>query len=308
MTFKSGKIRLLATVFSVLGVVGSATIASAQEQIRLNPNYKAQDTEAISTGNNNLISSEFSEEFNQFLSTSDDDGQYILLKDPEEGNKPLISLNPEKKQESVLRLNQNYTYTPSLSFGITDALAGSVTPSLSSQTFGGSELVLSVESAEQNDLVSNNAKAFSFRVGSSFMRTAETRYAMLLNNEIFSQQAYNLSLGVGYSGFKLGASFSRNDNVISADLSGYDIGLGYTADNWSATLNMGEYNRASSILLNSEYDVFNSISAYQLGAAYRLFPNISLTGRFTYYSYGSELDSLAIEDVKSLMFGTNLSF
>nr|WP_276515139.1 porin [Pseudemcibacter aquimaris] len=187
-------------------------------------------------------------------------------------------------------------------------MASAANPSILSRAVGGSEIVLSLESSDPNTLVKNDSKALSVRIGSSFMRSAESRYAMLLNNGIFTQQAYNLSLGIGYSGFRLGASFSRNENRIAADLSGYDVGIGYFADRWSANLRMAEYNRTNSILLNSEYDVFDTISAYELGAAYRLFPNISLTGRFTYYSYGAEVDSLAIEDVKSLMFGTNVSF
>ena len=45
-----------------------------------------------------------------------------------------------------------------------------------------------------------------------------------------------------------------------------------------------------------------------LKAAYRLFANVNLTGRFTYYSYGFGNDLAPIDDVKSLIFGTNLSF
>jgi hypothetical protein len=71
---------------------------------------------------------------------------------------------------------------------------------------------------------------------------------------------------------------------------------------------MGEYNRERSLLLSDTYNIFDSISAYELGAAYRLLPNINLTGRFTYYSYGIGDDIVPIDDVKSLIFGTNVAF
>ena len=41
---------------------------------------------------------------------------------------------------------------------------------------------------------------------------------------------------------------------------------------------------------------------------HKLFSNVSLTGRFTYYSYGMGSEFAAVNDVQSLIFGTNLSF
>ncbi|MDG1003449.1 MAG: hypothetical protein P8N58_01070, partial [Emcibacteraceae bacterium] len=60
--------------------------------------------------------------------------------------------------------------------------------------------------------------------------------------------------------------------------------------------------------LSQDYNIFDHISAYELGAAYKLFSNVSLTGRFTYYSYGMGSEFAAVNDVQSLIFGTNLSF
>ncbi|MDG1708039.1 MAG: porin [Emcibacteraceae bacterium] len=307
MTNFGNKIRFIATMIGVTGTLITAASAYGQEQIRLNPNYKGPVDQDLIVGSNEIITENLNDDFIQFLNTSDDDGQYILLTEPEEGKRPIISLSAEQKSAPNVTVNQEYVFNPSISFGLSPSLIGSSEASFNNNSIGGSQIVISIDgSDDKNPFAKNNA--VSLRIGSSFMRTTGNRYSMYLQNGLTSQQAYNLSLGVGYSGFQFGASFSRNDNMISSDLSGYDVGLGYFAKNWSANLRMGEYNRERSLLLSDTYNIFDSISAYELGAAYRLFPNINLTGRFTYYSYGIGDEVVPIDDVKSLIFGTNVAF
>lgn len=308
MTILGEKIRFITTLISATGMLFAAASAYAQEQIRLNPNYKGPTEEVSILESNEITTEDLGNDFIQFLNTSDDDGQYIFLTEPEEGKRLVISLSDETLSSTTLSVDQEYIYNPSLSFGFSSSIIGSSSVSLFNNSIGGSQIVFSLDnsSSDQNPFAKNNA--VSLRIGSSFMRTSGNSYTMYLQNSIMAQQAYNLSLGFGYSGFQFGASFSRNENIISPDLSGYDVGFGYFSEKWSANLRMGEYNREHSLLLSERYNIFDSISAYELGAAYRLFPNINLTGRFTYYSYGFGGDVIPMDDVKSLIFGTNVSF
>jgi hypothetical protein len=307
LTNLSENIRFIATVIGATGSLFVAASAYGQEQIRLNPNYNGPSEDAAMLNGDTITTDNIGDNFIQFLNTSDDEGQYILLTEPEEGQRPIISLSDNKNSDPSLSVNQEYIFNPSISFGLS-SLTGASTSSMSNRSVGGSQIVISLDkSLDDNSALTKN-NAVSLRIGSSFMRTTGNRYSMYLQNGLTGQQAYNLSLGVGYSGFQLGASFSRNNNMISSELSGYDVGFGYFGNNWSANLRMGEYSNERSILLSNEYNIFDSISAYELGAAYRLFPNINLTGRFTYYSYGFGDDIVPIDDVKSLIFGTNVAF
>ena len=301
-------IRAFAILFSMSGALFVSSFAHADEKIRLNPNYKGPTEQNSSFNNSEIITEDLGQDFIQFLDTPDDDDQYIHLKEPENDNRSIISLSDNNNSGYSFSFDQEYQYSPSLSFDMTSPLSGYTGANLFSHNTGGSRAVFSLgeNNGSNNQLLKNSS--LKFFVGSSFIQPGSDRYSMLLQNGLLGQRAYNVSFGVGYSGFELGASFSRNDNLLSADLSGYDLGLGYIGRNWSANLKVGEYNNGPTALVASDLGAFNNISAYELGAAYRLFPNISLTGRFTYYSYGVGSEVMPIDDVKSLIFGTNFSF
>ena len=117
-----------------------------------------------------------------------------------------------------------------------------------------------------------------------------------------------MSFGLGYSGFQIGASMSRNSSLLSRNLTGYDFGMGYEWESWSANLRFGEYKRGRSFIIQPDNNLFDKYSAFEIGAAYSIFPNLNLTGRFTYYSHGLSKDLEPVDDIKTLIFGTNLSF
>jgi hypothetical protein len=169
-------------------------------------------------------------------------------------------------------------------------------------------MVLSLSSSDALSTRLNKNKSFRVLLGSSYLQSNIGDYSGLLNKDLKAQKSYNLNFGIGYSGFHLGGSFSRNDYLFSSDLSGFDLGLGYISEKWSADLRVGEYNRKQSLLLSPEYNVFDNVSAYEVGGALRLFSNVSLTGRFTYYSYGQQGEVIPLDDVKTFIFGTNLTF
>lgn len=308
MIIKDKNIRIIATFFSMLGAFLVSSIAHADEKIRLNPNYKGPTEQNSPLDNQEIITEDLGQNFIQFLETSDDDDQYIQLKDLNNTIRPIVSLSDNNNAGYSITVDQEYQYNPSLSFDISSPLSGYSSASLFSNNIGGSRAVFSLgkKNGTNNELLSGST--LQFFIGSSFIQSNTDRYSSLYQNGFLGQEAYNVSLGVGYSGFQIGASFSRNDNLLTPDLSGYDLGLGYVGRNWSTNLRFGEYNNGPAALITSDMGMFDNISAYELGAAYRLFPNLNLTGRFTYYSYGVGSEVMPIDDVKSLIFGTNFSF
>jgi len=256
---------------------------------------------------------ELRDDFLQFINPQEEAEQYILLTNPEERGSSLTALGKNnKKSAPLLQVNHEYRYNPSISFNLpstSPAIAGNLkTGLLSSSGQGGSQFVVSLNTSRKERSPFKSSKSLELVVGSSFINASTNRYAAFINEGLLTQRAYNLSLGLGYSGFRLGASYSRNDFLFSSDMSGFDLGFGYVGDSWSANLRMGEYNKSPSLLLSQDYNIFDHISAYELGAAYKLFSNVSLTGRFTYYSYGMGNEFTAVNDVQSLIFGTKLSF
>lgn len=292
----------------ILGTFGALVVscfAMADDKIRLNPNYVQPDS---SLNSDKIVTESLENEFNLFLSLPRDSeiDQYIQLTDQKKSNSSVLSLNSDNgKKPSLLQLNQEYIYQPSLSFNLPSS---TLSFGNNNNAIAGSQMILSLSSPDTLSNRLNNTKAFKVFLGSSYLKTTLGDYTNLLSSDLTAQQSYNLTFGLGYSGFRLGASFSRNNYLFSSDIEGFDFGLGYTGDSWSADLKVGEYSRDRSLLLSSNSDLFDNVSAYELGGALRLFPNVSLTGRFTYYSYGQQNDIIQLDDVKTLMFGTNLSF
>lgn len=285
-----------------------SSVAYGDDRILLNPNYKGPSEPNSSHFNSDIVTEELGQDFIQFLDTPDDDDQYILLKETESNNRPIISLNENKNSTPSINFEHEYLYSPSLSFDLSNSLVGYSGTNFLNHNIGGSRAVISLGANDRGSNQLAKDSTVKLFIGSSYMQANSNRYSMLLQNGLLGQRAYNVSLGIGYSGFQLGASFSQNDNLFSADLSGYDLGLGYVGSNWSANLKFGEYNSGPSQFITSDLGMFENISAYELGAAYQLFPNINLTGRFTYYAYGVGSEVMPIDDVKSLIFGTNVSF
>lgn len=303
----TGKIRITTLMISLMIPQWVGFSALADDKIRLNPAYKAPTNQTSFLNVDTTETDNIRNEFIQFLNPYEEDGQYIQLTEPEKRGPDIISLGDANvKKAPLFQVNHEYRYDPSISFNLpttSQALGSNFSDGL-----GGSQLILSLNPSRRQGTKLDKVHSLELILGSSYSRAPVNRYSALLNHNLLSQNAYNLSLGLGYSGFRLGASFSRNDSLFSADMTGYDLGFGYMGDSWSANFKVGEYSQDRSLLLSKGYNIFEHISAYELGAAYRLFSNVSLTGRFTYYSYGMDNDLAPLEDVKSLILGTNLSF
>lgn len=301
------KIRIATILIGLMIPQWGASSALADNKIRLNPAYKAPVDQTSFLSSETAETDDIRSDFIQFLNPHEEDEQYIQLTEPEKRETKIISLGDSHvKRTPLFQVNHEYRYDPSISFNLPNT--SPATSSNLSGGLGGSQVILSLNPSRRQGTDLDKVNSLKLILGSSYARTPVDRYASMLNNNMLSQRAYNLSLGLGYSGFRLGASFSRNDFLFSSDMTGYDLGFGYMGNSWSANFKVGEYRKDRSLLLSQDYDIFEHISAYELGAAYRLFSNVSLTGRFTYYSYGMDGDFAPFEDVKSLILGTNLSF
>ncbi len=294
----------------IIGILGANTMISgaiAQERIRLNPAYKAPSAEELSTINNDL----FAEDFNQFLNTQPETEQFVQLKEPEDRDTSSNSLDlSPTKSAPLLQLDHQYQSTNSLLFGISpNVISNGMDQGLFSSGAAGSKLILSLNPSRQETSAFNQPRKLELSIGSSFVNKPLNGSNPIMYSGLSSQRAYNLSFGLNYSGFNIGASISRDSTLYMPQLRGFDLGFGYSGESWSANFRVGEYSRNNEqLLIGSGFNLFENVSAYELGAAYRLFSNVNLTGRFTYYSYGLSGEIAPLDDVQSLIFGTNLSF
>jgi hypothetical protein len=127
-------------------------------------------------------------------------------------------------------------------------------------------------------------------------------------NQINNRQVYNLSLDVGYAGFKIGASFSREKMLYNNGMSGFDVGLGYAGDSWGADVKFGGYKKERDLFFSSTEDFYDTVYALEIGAAYQIRTNIHFTGRFTYYAYGQDNNLDKLKNSQVFFLGTNVNF
>lgn len=123
-----------------------------------------------------------------------------------------------------------------------------------------------------------------------------------------ADREYNLGVTLGYAGFGVDASFTRQTSLFENELHGYDIGLSYRSNSWAARLSMSGY-REGADLYGIENDV-RSIVSVELGASYRLTNTIGLSGGVRYYDYGDQwlLNPEAGENSKMIFLGGRLNF
>ncbi len=306
------KINKVAVILGVLSTQLIMPMAYAQDGVGSDDTKKSIFEQFLSRTGEKEDLQDINQDVGQFLSVDniDDDQQYILLTELKIQDRTIISLEEEEPSSGPeLKINHQYQYNPSLSFNLpSSSVFGIGIPSnLNVAGLGGSQLILSITPSDDNN-PKFARKSLNLVLGSSYLKAPINNYSTFLNEGVLAQQAYNLSLGIGYSGFHLGASYSRNDYLLSDDLSGFDLGFGYMGESWSADVRVGEYRRSREALFSADYNIFDNVSAYELGAAYKIFSNVNFTGRFTYYSYGQGGDIVALDDMQTLIFGTNLSF
>ncbi|VAX06610.1 hypothetical protein MNBD_ALPHA03-1962 [hydrothermal vent metagenome] len=127
-------------------------------------------------------------------------------------------------------------------------------------------------------------------------------------DQLNTRQAYNLSVDMGYAGFKFGASYSQEKIYNDSGMKGFDIRLGYASRKWGADVRFGEYKRERDLFFATTEEFYDTVYALEIGAAYHIHSNIRFTGRFTYYAYGQENDMDALRSSQVFFLGTNVNF
>ena len=124
-----------------------------------------------------------------------------------------------------------------------------------------------------------------------------------------ANREYNVGVTLGYSGFGVDASMTRQTSIFQRNLSGFDVGFSYRSNSWAARLSMGEYQEGAD-LFGIENDVRSLISV-ELGGSYRLTHSLGFKGGVRYYDYGDQwvvTDPIAGGNSKMIFLGGQLTF
>ncbi|MCF8473871.1 MAG: hypothetical protein K9G26_04165 [Emcibacter sp.] len=242
--------------------------------------------------------------------TKENADQYITLSETKSDYKSVNSFGLESTPKK-LSVRQSYMIKPTLLFNMGGMGLSDKTPSGFTNTRAntiGNHVTFSY--GDDSSLSESNALDISF--GSQFLIEPSLILSPLFDGSEFDQtnnrQAYNFSVDMGYAGFKIGASYGQEKMLYASALKGFDVGLGYNSHKWGADVRFGEYKREHDRLFASSEEFYNTVYAFEVGAAYQIYSNIRFTGRFTYYSYGQENDMNKIRNSQVFFLGTNVNF
>ena len=123
-----------------------------------------------------------------------------------------------------------------------------------------------------------------------------------------ADREYNLGLLVGYSGFNLDASMSREWNPFESESIGLGLGVSYQSTDWSARLAWNDYTAGKDLTgLENEDRSFISV---ELGANLRLTDRVGLSGGVRYYNYENRylVRSAHSEESQLIFLGGHIRF
>ena len=158
--------------------------------------------------------------------------------------------------------------------------AGGTYGSIERQLMGSSSL-LGISFGQDPGSGFNVGLSSEYRLSESGFIPTSGNFSDLLNREM------NVGMSVGYSGFNIDASILRRDSLLGGDGLGYDVGLSYSGDSWSARLSLSEYRKGID-LLGLENESRNIISV-ELGASYKLTNSLGVQGGVRVYDYGQRV-------------------
>ncbi|VAV89483.1 hypothetical protein MNBD_ALPHA02-487 [hydrothermal vent metagenome] len=299
MTSLKGSIALMGTI----GIFAMTSVAYGA------PDSEKNDGAEVAKSGESLTSSVLSF-FGGTPDIKDVGPEVILLEKPAKENADqyiTLSETPAKltaeKPDKKIFVKQSFDVAPALIFNMGNS--GIARPA---GIAAGQQITFSYGPANHG----RDPRALGISIGSQFLIEPSSVMSPLFDGSEFDQiknrQVYNLSVGMGFAGFRLGASFSREKMLNDAGLKGYDIGLGYTGNKWGADVKFGGYRRDHNLLFASREEFYNTVQALEIGAAYQLYSNIRFTGRFTYYSYGQENELDKLKSSQVFFLGTNVNF
>ncbi len=159
-------------------------------------------------------------------------------------------------------------------------------------------------------------KAFKLSLGSSFLINNAPKASNFDYYNSIVRRAYNFSLGLGYEGFVLDASYSQENTLSQTGLKGFDIGFGYYDSDWSTSISFARYNhnyedQSYSKTFTQQFSDYNDdplskIDAFEFKAIIQIYPHVSLSGKYSYYRYDNFFRMHP--DDHMFTFGTFFSF
>ncbi len=239
--------------------------------------------------------------------TKENAAQYITLSEPsspDNSRTDNMTAFSGEKPKNKLTVKQSFVVKPSLIFNMGN---GSSYYGLGANSTGNNVTFSYGKSAQNND-----TNTIDITIGSQFLVEPSSILSPLYDGSeyenINNRQVYNLSVDMGYAGFKIGASFSQEKKLNDTGLKGFDVGLGYSGQKWGADVKIGEYKRQHDLLFATTEEFYNKVYALEIGAAYQINQNIRFSGRFTYYSYGQESNIEQLKNSQVFFLGTNVNF
>ncbi|PCI63901.1 MAG: hypothetical protein COB37_03910 [Kordiimonadales bacterium] len=118
----------------------------------------------------------------------------------------------------------------------------------------------------------------------------------------------NVGVTLGYAGFGVDASVTRQTSIFEAESFSYDLGFSYQARRWGARLSLSEYREGADLFgIDNET---RSIVSVELGASYRLTNRIGIRGGVRYFGYGDQwlANPEAGENSQMIFLGGQLKF
>lgn len=124
----------------------------------------------------------------------------------------------------------------------------------------------------------------------------------------FDRRSVNIGVSLGYAGFRMGASMSRETGGFETGYAGVDIGLAYMSQAFSTELSVGEYDVVNSDLALVGLD--QDFTRLELGAAYAVSERVRFSGGVRLFDYSSRfgLENGGPDRSGVLYLGTRLNF
>ena len=119
---------------------------------------------------------------------------------------------------------------------------------------------------------------------------------------------YNVGLAVGYAGFGLDATVTRQTSLFENELHGFDLGFSYQSNRWAARLSLSGYREGEDLYgIENKY---RSIVSVELGASYHITSSLGLRGGVRYYDYQDQwlVNPAASDNAQMIFLGGKLDF
>jgi hypothetical protein len=124
----------------------------------------------------------------------------------------------------------------------------------------------------------------------------------------YDRESINMGMSVGYLGFIIGASMTRESGGLLQDVDGFNIGFGYAWSAFTTQLSVGEYHLSGDVPgFETGYDRYHKL---ELGAAYAVSERLRVSGGVRLFDYGARfsINSDSAERSGLLYLGTRFNF